>query len=124
MNSALADLEFGVDKLASVIELVALAVLLIGVLLATAGFLRELVRRGAPVASDFMAIRTVLGGHVLLALEILICADIMHTVARRTLDDLITLAAVVAIRTVIAYFLDRELRQARELAGRPATGGS
>lgn len=107
-TGALEAVERIVDRGASLIELIALAVLLVGLVRATAGFFRARAGR----AEDVLTLRRGLGVHILLALEILICADIMHTVVRRSLDELIVLSAVVVIRTVIAFFLTRELREA------------
>ncbi|MGI6545137.1 MAG: DUF1622 domain-containing protein [Fastidiosipilaceae bacterium] len=52
-----------------------------------------------------------LAGFVLLGLEILIVADIIETIVRPALDDLLRLAAIVAIRTVLSYFLNREIKE-------------
>lgn len=121
-GSLLAGTMHGVDRLASVIELLGLAVLVYGVVRASIAFVRE---RGGPMdgTGDFAAIRISLGFHILLALEILICADIMHSVVRRSLEDLIGLSAVVIIRTIIAFFLNRELREARESRSHPGPAG-
>lgn len=54
-----------------------------------------------------------LGGFVLLGLEILIVADIIETIIRPTLNDIIRLAAIVAIRTVISLFLNKEIHEIR-----------
>ncbi len=53
-----------------------------------------------------------LGGFVLLGLEILIVADIIETVVNPTFEDILRLAAIVAIRTVISFFLNKEIREA------------
>jgi Protein of unknown function (DUF1622) len=47
----------------------------------------------------------------LLGLEFLIAADIIHTVLTPTLADLAILGAIVAIRTVISFSINWELRQ-------------
>ena len=52
-----------------------------------------------------------LGGYILLSLEILIVADIIDTIVKPTLEDIVRLAAIVAIRTVISYFLNKEIRE-------------
>ena len=44
--------------------------------------------------------------------EFLIAADIVHTVLTPTLADLAILGAIVAIRTVISFSINWELRQA------------
>ena len=58
--------------------------------------------------------KTELGGFVLLGLEILIVADIIETVIRPTIDDIIRLAAIVAIRTLISFFLNKEIQEISE----------
>jgi len=54
-------------------------------------------------------IRHQLGSYLLLGLEFLIAADIIHTVTHPTITDMAVLASIVVIRTVISYFLDREV---------------
>ena len=53
-----------------------------------------------------------LGYHLLLGLEFLIAADIVHTLLTPTLADLAILGAIVAIRTQISFSINWELRQA------------
>lgn len=55
------------------------------------------------------ALRHQLGSYLLLGLEILIAADILRTITHPTLQDMALLAGIVVIRTVISFFLDREL---------------
>ena len=52
-----------------------------------------------------------LGLYLLFGLEIMIAADIIGTIANPTFDELGKLAAVVFIRTVINFFLDREMEE-------------
>lgn len=58
-----------------------------------------------------LRLRCVLGGYLLLGLEFLIVSDIIHSVLRRALADLAELGALVAIRTVIAFFLNHEMQR-------------
>lgn len=51
--------------------------------------------------------------YLLMGLEYMIGADIIHTVIRPTLDELIILGSMVAIRTVISFFLNKEMNPAR-----------
>lgn len=55
------------------------------------------------------ALRHQLGSYLLLGLEILIAADVIGTILHPTLESMALLAGIVAIRTVIGFFLDREL---------------
>ena len=65
------------------------------------------------------AIRLSLGRSLALALEFQVGADILGTALDPTLNDILVLAAVVVLRTVLNFFLGRELRQAerRERTG-------
>ncbi len=50
-----------------------------------------------------------LGSYLLLGLEFLIAADIVNTIVKPSLDEIIVLGAIVAIRTVLNFSLNREL---------------
>jgi len=56
-------------------------------------------------------IRLGLGRHIVLGLEFLIVADILSTIIRPGWNEVGLLAVIVVIRTVLAYFLTRELHQ-------------
>lgn len=53
--------------------------------------------------------RIELGSFVLLGLEVLIVADIIKTIINPTVSDVALLGTIVAIRTVISYFLNKEI---------------
>lgn len=48
--------------------------------------------------------------YILLGLEVLISADIIDSILNPTLHDILRLAAIVIIRTVISYFLNKEMK--------------
>jgi len=86
-----------------------------GVLEAMIRFFRAKVR--TPVSDHVReneAIRQQLGAHLLLGLEIFIAADIISSVVSPSWDKVGILAAIVAIRTVLSYFLRREVRQTKD----------
>jgi len=56
-------------------------------------------------------IKNQLASYILLSLEILIAADIIETIVSPTLTDIALLAATVIIRTVISYFLNKEIKE-------------
>ncbi|MDT8273805.1 MAG: DUF1622 domain-containing protein [Desulfomonilia bacterium] len=56
------------------------------------------------------ALRHQLGSYLLLGLEFLIAADIIRTIIHPTLKDITVLGSIVLIRTLISFFLERELR--------------
>lgn len=65
--------------------------------------------RGEKIGPRREALRHQFGSYILLGLEILIAADILRTITHPTLQDLALLAGIVVIRTVINFFLDKEL---------------
>ena len=60
-------------------------------------------------------LRREFGSYLLLALEFLIAADVVSTISDPTLMEMALLGSIVAIRTVISVFLNRELQLARQL---------
>lgn len=54
-------------------------------------------------------IRHHLGYYLLMGLEFMIGADIVRTLIRPSLQELAILGSLVAIRTVISFFLNREM---------------
>lgn len=65
-------------------------------------------------------IRLYLGRYLALGLEFQLGADILSTAVAPSIDDVILLGAIAAIRTVLNYFLSQELeRERREVATRP-----
>lgn len=90
------------------IDLVAIAVMLIGVLRFVAGFLRAEAAGPARIGGIDTA-RIELGRYILAGLELFIVSDIIETALSLQLSDLVFLALLVAIRSAISYFLEREV---------------
>lgn len=56
-------------------------------------------------------IRLGLGHKIIFGLEFLIIADVLRTLVDPSREDLIELGMIVLIRTVLSYFISRELHQ-------------
>lgn len=85
-----------------------------GVLLGTVAFLRAQFRYLAGRGRGSLPLEKIrydFGRHLLLGLEFLIAADIMRTIADPGLEEVVILAIIVAIRTVISYFLTLEIER-------------
>lgn len=96
----------GIELAAHAAELAGVLVILAGMLLATGGFL---FRRG-DAALRYRRYRQDLGRAILLGLEILVAADIIGTVALApTMNSVLVLALIVAIRTFLSWSLALEL---------------
>lgn len=102
------------DFIVVCLNFLSIFVIVWGVLIAGIDFVRyELTEKDRLVAArENNFIRNYLGSNVLLGLEILIAADIIETIIHPTFEDIVRLAAVVIIRTVISYFLNKEIERA------------
>jgi uncharacterized membrane protein len=101
------------------IGIIGVAVILWGVAVALIALVAVEARslRGKDVLDDRETLRHRLGYYLLLGLEFLVAADIVHTILTPQLKELAILGAIVAIRTVISFSINLELRQAHH---RPA----
>ncbi len=89
-----------------------------GVIEAIIRFLRaKISRSSADQIRENEAIRQQLGAHLLLGLEVFIAADIIGSVVSPTWDKVGFLTAIVAIRTVLSFFLRREIGQSKQIRG-------
>ncbi|MBI2707066.1 MAG: DUF1622 domain-containing protein [Proteobacteria bacterium] len=103
------------SSVVTAINLVGVMIVIWGFVVASLGFIRmKLHRHSTPFfLIEANKIRAILGTYILFGLEFMIAADIIHTFLKPTQEDLIVLATIVAIRTVISYFLGREVEEAR-----------
>lgn len=98
-----------VDQLAKLLELAGVAIILGGIVLATAAFLREGSRTGN-WRSACPRYRSDIGRGILLGLELLVGADIISTItAPLTFESVGLLAAIVGIRTFLSFSLETEI---------------
>jgi uncharacterized membrane protein len=106
-----------VGYLRLVVEAIGAAVVGFGVLATTYRYVLTLVGIRKYTYNE---IRLYLGGYLVLGLEFQLGADILSTAVAPSLDDVILLGAIATIRTVLNYFLSKELeRERREVASRP-----
>jgi uncharacterized membrane protein len=93
---------------ARLMEAAGVLTMLVGALIAGVVTLRRLRSDGARVA--FRTMRHALGRSILLGLEFLVAADILRTVSEMpTLERVLVLAIIVAIRTFLSFSLELEL---------------
>jgi uncharacterized membrane protein len=98
-----------VDQLAKALELIGVAIILGGIILATVAFLRD-GSRTSDWRSAYPRYRSDIGRGILLGLELLVGADIISTItAPLTFESVGLLAAVVAIRTFLSFSLEAEI---------------
>jgi uncharacterized membrane protein len=102
----------------AVMNYLALGVGILGVIVILWGILKSIVQlaglemqslRGASICKRRERLRHHLGSYLLLGLEFLVAADVIHTVTEPSLVEVGILGAIVAIRTVLNFFLNKEL---------------
>jgi uncharacterized membrane protein len=95
--------------IAQAFEMVAAAVLVLGLLLAF-GFAWRTWRTSRDGAATYRTLRQTFGGVILLGLEILVAGDLIRTVAiAPTLDNVLVLGLIVLIRTFLSFSLEIEI---------------
>ncbi|MBO0468335.1 hypothetical protein BCR22_05050 [Enterococcus plantarum] len=96
------------------LNIFSIIVLIWGVIMAGIDFLKSerLDRNRIVMARQNNFIKSFLGSYILLSLEILIAADIIESIIKPTFQDILKLAILVVIRTVISYFLHKEIEDA------------
>jgi uncharacterized membrane protein len=98
-----------VDHLAKLLELVGVGIILGGVLLATALFVRSGLRT-RDWRPAYESYRSNLGRGILLGLELLVGADIIATItAPLTFESVGLLAGIIVIRTFLSFSLETEI---------------
>jgi uncharacterized membrane protein len=108
-----APLAQALELIADAIDLIGIAILVFGFVVALTKLLAELSRSaGLRVdINDLHAARRTLATYILTALEFMIASDIIHSAITRDVNDLYFVALLVIIRTAISYFLMREIKE-------------
>jgi len=117
-----------VDAVSKAIDGAGVVVVVIGLLVATAGFVVAL-RPTSTRALAYRGYRQAVGKAILLGLEFLVAADIIRTVAvEPTFTSVGVLAIIVVVRTFLSFTLDVELEgrwpwQSHQLASSTTSSG-
>ena len=116
-----------VSLAALVMEVVGIAIIVVGSFGALAVFLKRMASRTAPLNTLVASLRSNLGNAILLGLEFLVAGDIINTVAiEPTVNSLMILAGIVLIRTFLSFSLEVEIEGRwpwQKKAGRPEASG-
>lgn len=101
--------------LSHLLEAVTLVLLAIGALMAIKNLLQGFLAR-RPANEITLGVWQGLSRWVMVGLEFLLAADLVSTVVSPSWDELGRLGVIAAIRTVLGYFLGRDLEEARKIA--------
>ena len=93
-------------------EIAAALVIGIAILRGIFTYVQLLFSRSAVESSATEGIRLRLGRVLALGLEFTVASDILRTAVAPTRQDILNLGAIVLLRTLLNYFLEREIEQA------------
>jgi len=82
-----------------------------GIIISSAAFLKKEFTVGHDCVAGNEAIRIKLGSYLVLALEFFIAGDIIKTIITPTWQGLGILGAIVVIRTILSYFLTKDIKK-------------
>jgi uncharacterized membrane protein len=98
-----------VAEIVVLIELIGVAIITVGAAYSLVRFLPSLVRRSSDPEA-VAQLRSSLGRSILIGLEFLVAADIINTVViDLSIENVISLVAIVAIRVVLSFSLEAEI---------------
>jgi uncharacterized membrane protein len=104
-------LEVLIGYLAAVAEMAAAGVIGVGVLKSIWYYLRSLLAPSRAHTEQVQAIRLTLGQALTLGLEFTVASDILRTAVAPSRQEILNLATIVLLRTLLNFFLEREIHQ-------------
>ncbi len=105
------------EKLEHIVEIVATTIGYVGMAFITLGVILAIIQY---VVSRFDNkyttdhVRLTLGTYILIGLEFMVGQDIIETVLHTTMEQLYKLGLIVVIRTILDFFLSREMGHLKE----------
>jgi uncharacterized membrane protein len=103
-----------VSYLAATAEIAAALVIGLAVIRGIALYLRQIFSRSRQHIDSTELIRLKLGRSLTLGLEFTVGSDILRTAVAPTRQDILNLGAIVLLRTLLNYFLEREIKQVEQ----------
>lgn len=93
------------------LNIIGALIIIWGIMISLAEFLRKEFSERENSIQLNEAIRLKLGSYLVLALEFFIAGDIVKTIITPTWQSLGILGAIVVIRTILSYFLTKDLKK-------------
>ncbi len=107
-------LKVAIGYLTAITEISAAMVIGLAVLQGIFTYLRQLLSRSRTHSGSTEMIRLQLGRGLALGLEFSVASDILRTAVAPNRQDILNLGAIVLLRTLLNYFLEREIRQVEQ----------
>jgi uncharacterized membrane protein len=100
-----------INTISLVLNVIGSLIIIAGVIISLIDLVRkEVIARQETVAAN-ESIRIKLGSYLVLGLEFFIAGDIIRTIVTPTWEGVGILGAIVVIRTILSYFLTKDLRK-------------
>lgn len=103
-----------INYLAAAAEIAAALIIGLGIFRSFVAYGSTLFNRSEKRFNNTESIRLRLGRTLVLGLEFTVAADILRTVVAPTRPDILNLAAIVFLRTLLNYFLEQEIQQVEQ----------
>lgn len=100
-----------INSVALVLNIIGALIIIWGVILALLEFLKKETTPQKESVRLNESIRIKLGSYLVLALEFFVAGDIIKTIIIPSWKGLGILGAIVAIRTILSYFLTRDIKR-------------
>ncbi len=100
-----------VDLLVRLVEAAGALIIFVGAVPAAVAFVRAAVVSRSTV--EFVRVRLRLGRYLALGLEFQLASDVLSTAVAPAFEEIGKLAAIAAIRTLLNYFLSKEIEKER-----------
>lgn len=107
-------LKVAIGYLTAITEISAAMVIGFAVIQGIFTYLRQLLSRSRIHSGSTEMIRLQLGRGLALGLEFSVASDILRTAVAPNRQDILNLGAIVLLRTLLNYFLEREIRQVEQ----------
>ena len=104
-----------VDLLVRLVEAAGALIIFVGAIIAVVGFVLAALRPQRD--REFTQVRLSLGRYLVLGLEFQLASDVLSTAIAPTFEEIGKLAAIATIRTLLNYFLRKELEAERAEVG-------
>jgi uncharacterized membrane protein len=104
-------LHYCINALGFILNIIGALITIWGIIVSLAAFLKKEFSAKEDLIKSNEAIRIKLGSYLVLALEFFIASDIIKTIITPTWQGLGILGAIVVIRTILSYFLTKDLKK-------------
>lgn len=113
-GGAILEIRKVLEILILVLQGLSITIIVWGVILCLINFIKVEISTSnrLDIVQKITSTKNYLGSYILLGLEVLISADIIDSILNPTIHDILRLAAIVIIRTLISYFLNKEMKAA------------